>query len=484
MWNTIVEKLYKSSLEYYTNWRPHVKELALALVVVLIIRSMVGVIYRIPTGSMKPTLTEGDILVASRFYYGLKLPFTEGIAGFKLPALREVAVGDPVIFRAPEEALFYDVRILYENAIYEENADNLDGEEQVVLGLDDSAGIERPVGNDLAFAKSRNELAAKNSEDTKGSSDVAVATKIERERMLLNTLNEAASFKRALSLRKDEIDLNWLASATNYIFLNPGKRSVTLHLPAAVYRAYRHEMEVKLNILSVYERRSTLTFADKSKDLFMMRLLQPLMTTGSIIATAFINSPLMLPYKYVFLVVEEKSLLPPHYVVGTMVKLYPNRYLKLHREYVKRVVAMEGDKIEIRNKQLWINDELVPWENETIDTNDVDFTYFDEMMAYSTKKSNGGAGIFAHPVRVSKLEIKPFTKFDAALWPLDTESPYAIGFRDNFGPVTVPKDSYFVMGDNRDESLDSRYIGFLTKWEIRGKPMYIIFPRERRGRIE
>lgn len=47
--------------------------------------------------------------------------------------------------------------------------------------------------------------------------------------------------------------------------------------------------------------------------------------------------------------------------------------------------------------------------------------------------------------------------------------------RDSWGPLVVPAGHYFLMGDNRDASLDSRFMGFIPRDVIRGKPMFIYF---------
>ena len=64
-----------------------------------IIRPFVVQAFKIPTGSMRPTLIEGDLILVNKFIYGAKVPFTK----YRLPALREPKRGDVIVFIYPED---------------------------------------------------------------------------------------------------------------------------------------------------------------------------------------------------------------------------------------------------------------------------------------------------------------------------------------------------------------------------------------------
>jgi len=64
-----------------------------------IIRPFIVQAFKIPTGSMRPTLLEGDLILVSKFIYGAKVPFTH----FRLPAVRDIKRGDVVVFIYPED---------------------------------------------------------------------------------------------------------------------------------------------------------------------------------------------------------------------------------------------------------------------------------------------------------------------------------------------------------------------------------------------
>jgi signal peptidase I len=47
--------------------------------------------------------------------------------------------------------------------------------------------------------------------------------------------------------------------------------------------------------------------------------------------------------------------------------------------------------------------------------------------------------------------------------------------RDNWGPIVIPEDRYFMLGDNRETSLDSRYWGLLERWRLEGRAVFIYY---------
>jgi signal peptidase I len=98
------------------------------------------------------------------------------------------------------------------------------------------------------------------------------------------------------------------------------------------------------------------------------------------------------------------------------------------RDFIKRVIGLPGDKIELRRKTVYVNGEAL-------------------------------AEPYAHFIESPRAESEPVSD----------------DVRQDYGPVSVPSDQYFMMGDNRDNSEDGRFWGFLPKSYVKGKAEFMYF---------
>jgi len=78
--------------------RDWVESIVVAFILAMIIRTFVIQAFKIPSGSMRSTLLEGDLILVNKFIYGAKIPFT----GLNLPALRQPKKGDVIVFIYPD----------------------------------------------------------------------------------------------------------------------------------------------------------------------------------------------------------------------------------------------------------------------------------------------------------------------------------------------------------------------------------------------
>ena len=106
------------------------------------------------------------------------------------------------------------------------------------------------------------------------------------------------------------------------------------------------------------------------------------------------------------------------------------------RDFIKRVIGLPGERLELRRKKIYINGQ--PLEEP-----------------------------YAHL-------LEP---------PAPEGSPKRDDVREEYGPVTVPPGQYFMMGDNRDNSQDSRFWGFLPKSYLKGQALFIYFSFKEHGSL-
>jgi len=82
-----------------SNRREWIESFAIAIVIALFVRTFIVQAFKIPTGSMRTTLMEGDRILVNKFIYGTRIPFTN----FRLPAIRSPKRSDVIVFVYPED---------------------------------------------------------------------------------------------------------------------------------------------------------------------------------------------------------------------------------------------------------------------------------------------------------------------------------------------------------------------------------------------
>ncbi len=87
------------SLKKKSALRDWIESIVIAFCLAMVIRAFVVQAFKIPTGSMRMTLLEGDLILVNKFIYGAKIPFTK----LRLPALSQPKRGDVVVFIYPED---------------------------------------------------------------------------------------------------------------------------------------------------------------------------------------------------------------------------------------------------------------------------------------------------------------------------------------------------------------------------------------------
>ena len=115
-------------------------------------------------------------------------------------------------------------------------------------------------------------------------------------------------------------------------------------------------------------------------------------------------------------------------------------------KYTFRIIGVPQDSIETKNNKLYIN-------NKEVAKSKYGESLIDNMKLnlYTERLTNGNEYSICH-LNTTEVEVLP-----------------------DYGPIEVPNNNYFVLGDNRDNSFDSRAIGFIPKENIKGKIMFVLW---------
>ncbi len=210
---------------------------------------------------------------------------------------------------------------------------------------------------------------------------------------------------------------------------------------------------------------------------------------------------------------------------GEIVIFAPPSQPKL--SYVKRCVGLPGDWIEVRDKEVYVNGHpaevpfsygrltaLAPPSLKPLEAARERYLARPEVQAIAQRRDptlsddyrTQWLGPFELPTGTYYLEsaeafVRPYARIldmpTAGAYDVESKGTvepvipgqpdwtrdHHLGNRDWFGPYHLASDEYWMMGDNRDNSLDSRYFGPVKDWELKGTPLLRYWPPDRMGLV-
>jgi signal peptidase I len=119
------------------------------------------------------------------------------------------------------------------------------------------------------------------------------------------------------------------------------------------------------------------------------------------------------------------------------------------KDFIKRVIGVPGDSVEVRNGAVIVNGQTL---------------------------SNESYALYTDTVRIPGPKVDNPIEYQRHWEARELGRMYGETIRDSFGPVTVPAGHYFAMGDNRDHSCDSRFWGPVPEQNVKGKAWFIYWP--------